>query len=105
MFTKPLTRALQYILIKPFFLAIGWSYLHDLSHTFLKRLKLLRGEIACQKSFIFSKDNGRTTRLSISYCVSNHKNFIPKYLDNALTDFAFTNSEAAIGGKSSRERL
>ena len=41
MFTKLLTRALRYILIKPFFLAIGWSYLHDLSHTFLKRLKLL----------------------------------------------------------------
>ena len=35
-----------YILIKSFFLAIGWSYLHDLSHTFLKRLKLLWGEIA-----------------------------------------------------------
>ena len=31
------------VIIKPFFLAIGWSYLHDLSHTFLKRLKLLRG--------------------------------------------------------------
>ena len=41
MFTKPLTRAPRYILIKSFFLAIGWSYLHDLSHTFLKRLKLL----------------------------------------------------------------
>ena len=27
MFTKPLTRALRYILIKPFSLAIGWSYL------------------------------------------------------------------------------
>ena len=41
MFTKLLTRAPQCILIKSFFLAIGWSYLHDLSHTFLKRLKLL----------------------------------------------------------------
>ena len=38
---KPLTRAFRYILIKPFFLAIGWSYLHDLSHPFLKGLKLL----------------------------------------------------------------
>ena len=27
MFTRPLTRALRYILIKPFFLVIGWSYL------------------------------------------------------------------------------
>ena len=41
LFTKLLTRAPQYILIKSFFLAIGWSYLHDLSHTFLKRLRLL----------------------------------------------------------------
>ena len=44
MFTKPLTRALRCMLIKPFFLAIGWSYLHDLSHTFLKRLTLLTAE-------------------------------------------------------------
>ena len=50
---KPLTKAARYILIKSFVLAIGWSYLHGLSHTFLKRLKLLWGEIACQKSFIF----------------------------------------------------
>ena len=41
MFTKTLTRALRYILIKPSFLAIVWSYLNYLSHTFLKRLKLL----------------------------------------------------------------
>ena len=34
-----------------FFLAISWSYLHVLSHTFSKRLKLLWGEIACQKRF------------------------------------------------------
>ena len=30
---KPLTRAPRFILIKSFFLAIGWSYLYDLSHT------------------------------------------------------------------------
>ena len=37
MFTKPLTRALRYILIKPFFLAIGWSYLPwSLTHAFKK---------------------------------------------------------------------
>ena len=38
---KPLTTALRYILIKSFCLGIGWSYFHYLSHTFLKRLKLL----------------------------------------------------------------
>ena len=40
------------VLIKSFFLVIGSRYLHDLSHTFLKRLKLLWGEIACQKRFV-----------------------------------------------------
>ena len=34
-------------------LAIKQSYLHDLSHMFLKRLKLLWGEIAGQKRFVF----------------------------------------------------
>ena len=53
MFTEPLTRALRSILIKHFFLAIGWGYLHDLSHTLLKRLKLLWAEIARQKRFGF----------------------------------------------------
>ena len=53
MFTKPLTRVLRYILIKPFLLAIGWSYLHDLSHTFLKRLKLLWGENCTSKALRF----------------------------------------------------
>ena len=37
------------------------------------------------KSASFSTDNGQTTILSIFYCISNHKNFIPKCLDNALT--------------------
>ena len=87
MFTKPVTRVPQYILIKSFFLVIGQSYLHDLSHTFLKRLKLLWGEIACQKRFV-STDNGQTSRFSFSYRISNGKNFIPNYLDKALTDFA-----------------
>ena len=39
MFTKPLLRAPRYILIKFFFLEIGQSYLHDLSHTFLNYYK------------------------------------------------------------------
>ena len=36
-----------------FFPAIGHSYLHNLSNTFLNRLKLLWGEIACQKLSVF----------------------------------------------------
>ena len=47
MFTEPLTRVPRYILIITFFPAIGWSYLHDLSHVFKKI------ETACQKSFVF----------------------------------------------------
>ena len=38
------------------------------------------------KSASFSTDNSRTSRLSIFYRISNHKNFIPKYLDNPLTE-------------------
>ena len=57
MFTKPLTRAPWYILIKSFFVAIGLSYLHDLSATFLKRLKLLWGEFACQKRIAAGTDS------------------------------------------------
>ena len=42
------------------------------------------------------------------YRNSYHKNFIPKYLDTALTDslgrLNFTNIEAAIGEKSSHKR-
>ena len=49
----PLTRAPRYILIKSFFLAIGYIYLHDLSHKFVKRLKLLWRGIACQKTVVF----------------------------------------------------
>ena len=37
---KPLTRASRYILIKSFFLAIGRSYLHNLSHTFLNHYEV-----------------------------------------------------------------
>ena len=42
MFKKPLTGAPRYILIKPFFLAIGWSYLLDLSHVFKKIETIMR---------------------------------------------------------------
>ena len=40
----------------------------------------------CMSKALFSTDNGQTSRLSIFYCFSSHKNFIPKYLDNSLTD-------------------
>ena len=40
MFTKPLTRAPRYILIKSFLLAIGSSFLYDLSQTFWKRFTM-----------------------------------------------------------------
>ena len=36
------------------------------------------------KSASFSTDNGQKLRFSCSYRISNNKNFIPKYLDNAL---------------------
>ena len=39
MFTKPLTRAPRYILIKSFFLAIGLSYLQDLSYNVFKKIE------------------------------------------------------------------
>ena len=39
------------------------------------------------KSALFSTDNSQTSRFVI-FCMSYHKNVIPKYLDNALTDFA-----------------
>ena len=82
MFTEPLTIVPWYIRIITFFPSIGWSYLHDLSHMFFKRLRLH------VKSASFSTDNNRTSGLSIFYRISSHKNFFPKYLDNALTDFA-----------------
>ena len=84
MFTKPLTRVPLYILTKSFFVAIGLSYLHDLSHKFLKRLKLYEAKLHV-KSTSFSTDNSRTC--PFFYHICNHKNFIPKHLDNALTDF------------------
>ena len=60
------------------------------------------------KSASFSTDNGQTSRMSIFYCVSNHKNLNLTYLDNALTyrfRLNLRSIEAAIGGKSYRERF
>ena len=76
MFTKPLTRVPQYILIKSFFVAISLSYLPDLSHKFLKRIKVYEAKLHV-KSTLFCTDNSRTSSLSIVYHISNHKNFIP----------------------------
>ena len=36
------------------------------------------------KSASFSTDNGQKSRFSFSYRICNNKNFIPKYLYNAL---------------------
>ena len=88
MFPKPLTRAPRYILIKSFFLAIGRSYLHDLPQTFLKRLKLLWGEIAWSKALRFLQITAKHQDFLFFYRIFNDKKFIPQYLDNALTDFA-----------------
>ena len=49
------------------------------------------------KSASFCTDNGQTSRFSFSYRISNNKNFIPKYLDNALKVFLnFTNIKATV---------
>ena len=64
----------------------SWSF----SHTFVKRLKLLRGEIACQKRFVFYRKRPNIKIYLFLLCISYNKNFIPKYLDNALTDSVLT---------------
>ena len=55
------------------------------------------------KSDSFSTDNRRTSRLSSFYRKCNHKNFIPKYLDNALIRFLlnFANIKTSISGSDS----
>ena len=75
MFTKPLTRAPWYILIKSFFVAIGRSYLHDLSPKFWKDWNYYEVKLHV-KSASFSTDNGQTSRFSFFYRISNDKNFI-----------------------------
>ena len=106
MFTKPLTRAPRYILIKFFFLEIGLSYLNDssLTHVIKNIVTTINyeGELHF-KSALISTDNGRTSRLSSLYCV-----FIIKTSShNTSYRFClnFTNIEAVIGGKSARERF
>ena len=53
-----------------------------------KRLRSQFPILTHVKSALFSTDNGQTSRFSFSYRISYDKNFIPKYLDNTLTDFA-----------------
>ena len=50
------------------------------------------------KSSSFSKNYGRTSRLSSFYYISNHENFIPKYLEKAFNRSRpnFTNIGAGI---------
>ena len=60
MFTKPLTRAPRYILMKSLSLEIGRNYLHD--HIFYTRF----------------------------YHIYNDKNFIPKYPNNTPLDSVLT---------------
>ena len=54
--TPSITSQLRFALpIKCCFLAISLSSVHDLTHTFLKRLKLLGGKISFQKHLVFSR--------------------------------------------------
>ena len=59
------------------------------------------------KTASFSSDNGQTSRFSFSYRISNNKNFIPKYLDNALKVLLELHERRGdrIGEKSSCERF
>ena len=59
------------------------------------------------KSASFSTDNGQKSRFSCSYRISNNKNFIPKYLDNALKVLLKLHEHRGdrIGEKSSCERF
>ena len=103
MFAKPLTGAPRYIPMKSFFLAISWSYLHDLSNTSFKRLKLLRGEIAFQKRLVFYRQRTNIKIFQFQR-ISNHKNFIPN-ISITLLQISLTlhEQQAAIGEKGSRE--
>ena len=104
MFAKPLTGAPRYILMKSFFLAISWSYLHDLSNTSLKRLKLLRGEIAFQKRLVFYRQRTNIKIFQFQR-ISNHKNFIPNISITLLQISLTLHEQATIGEKGSRERF
>ena len=42
------------------------------------------------KGASFSTDDGQTSRFFLFYRISDDINFIPKYLDNALTDSVLT---------------
>ena len=105
MFAKPLTGAPRYILMKSFFLAISWSYLHDLSNTSLKRLKLLREVKLLFKNASFSTDNGQTSRFSSFSVFLTIKKTIPNISITLLQISLTLHEQAAIGEKGSRERF
>ena len=81
MFTEPLTRVPRYVLIITFF-SSNRLELSPWSFTCFQK------DWNCMSRASFSTDNNRTSGLSIFYRISRNKNFFPKYLDNALTDFA-----------------
>ena len=104
MFTKPLTRAPRYILIKAFLLAIALSYLLYLSHALLKRLKLLWGEIAFQtlRFLQITAEHQYCPVFTVFLTIPIIS--ISRYRFNRFR-WNFKNIGAAIGGKSSRERF
>ena len=91
MFTKTRTKAHRYILIKPFFLAVGWSYLNDLSHVHvLKKIETTMRWNCMSKALPFPQIMAKHQDRPFFTVFLTMKNFIPKYLDKALTDFART---------------
>ena len=86
MFEKPPTRTLRSkkYYSKCFFQLSAEAIIIIFQKKFFKRLKFQF------KSYQFSINNGRRSQLSSFYCITNHKNFISKYLENALIDFAQT---------------
>ena len=79
MFTKRLTRAPWYILIKPFFLAIGWSYLPwSFAHAF-KKIETTTRWNCMSKALHFLQIMAKQQYGPFFYCVSNNKNFIPNF--------------------------
>ena len=103
MFTKPLTSATRYILIKSYFLAIGWSYVHDLWHTFFEKIETtirwncISIALRCLQITTEHQD-------CPVFAVFLTKETSPKNISTRSYRFRlnFTNIATAIGGKSSR---
>ena len=104
MFSKPLTRAPRYILIKSFFLAIGWSCLHGLSdtHVFKKIETTVSMRWNCMpKALRFIQITAEHFTVFITIKTS-FQNISITLLQISLK---LTNIEAAVGAKSFRERF